>query len=129
MKVFAILVLLALSKEALSVDNEYCSLNMSPGECTSQTTNSQCCWLVFSHERGYDRDVKGCFDYRFMVNSLKFIVKPKGFDTMSDAQLCDTFGMSCSEITRDNFKAFMEKVPQQKEKSFISKVSTLQCHQ
>lgn len=121
------LIVLVMSHATLQVDDEYCSLNLSKDECLTATKNKDCCWLTFTHENGYGRDIDGCFDYRFIVNSLKFVTNPKGFDTMSDADICSKVGQSCTSVTRDNFIEFFKAAPSQSSTK-IKVVSSAQCH-
>lgn len=111
----------------LAVDNEYCSLNLEKTECLSQTTNKNCCWLTFTHKNGYGKDIDGCFDYKFIVNSLKFVTNPKAFDTMKDSEICQKLGYQCTEVTSSNFLDFFSKAPSVPE-TLITSIQFKQCH-
>lgn len=111
-----------------AVDDEYCSLNLSKDECINQTKNGDCCWLEFNHQNGYGRPIQGCFDYRFMVNSIKFVTNPKGFDAMSDSEVCSKLGYQCSAVSKDNFLDFFNKVPTKADITKITQVNSAQCH-
>ena len=121
------LCLLIISGSCQCVDNEYCSLNLEKNECLSQTTNKDCCWLTFTHKNGYGKDIDGCFDYRFIVNSLKFVTNPKAFDTMSDSDICTKLGYQCSSVTQSNFLDFFSKAPSKPE-TLITSIQFKQCH-
>lgn len=126
--VIAVAVVLAVFGSSLQVDNTYCSLNLEKNECVSQTTNGNCCWLTFVHKNGYGRAIDGCFDYRFIVNSLKFITNPKNFDTMTDSDVCKQLGMECTSITKANFLTWFNKAPQYADTTLITSVTASECH-
>jgi hypothetical protein len=122
------IVIFAMFQGSLQVDDEYCSLNLSKDECVSKTKNGDCFWLTFTHQNGYGRDIDGCFDYRFIVNSLKFVVNPKGFDTMSDGEICQKLGQSCTSVTKTNFESFFKSAPAYSSITKITAVGSVQCH-
>lgn len=122
------LILLSLSSVSLQVDDEYCSLNLTQDECIAQTKNRDCCWLEFNHQNGYGRPISGCFDYRFMVNSIKFITNPKGFDTMTDSEVCSKLDYQCTSVTKENFLEFFSKVPPKAAITKITAITSAKCH-
>lgn len=126
--VIAVTLLVALFGSSFQVDNVYCSLNLEKNECISQTTNGNCCWLTFVHKNGYGRPIDGCFDYRFIVNSLKFITNPKNFDTMTDEQVCSQLGMQCTSISKSNFLDWFRRAPQYSDTTLITSISASDCH-
>jgi hypothetical protein len=121
-------VTLVLATSVLSLDNEYCSLNLTQDECITQTTNTNCCWLQFTHQNGYGRDIIGCFEVEFMVNSLKFVYQPKTYTSVTDSQLCTALGTTCNQITKANFNAVFSQVPNYTSFTLISNVSQNVCH-
>lgn len=123
-----VLAVCALWQGSLQVDDEYCSLNLSKDECVTKTKNGDCCWLTFTHQNGYGRDIDGCFDYRFIVNSLKFVANPKGFDTMSDGEICTKLGQSCTSVTKANFESFFKSAASHTTVTKITAVNSVQCH-
>lgn len=126
-KVVVLVAILAVIGSSLQVDHEYCSLNLSKDECLTQTNNKDCCWLTFTHKNGYGRDIDGCFDYHFIVNSLKFIINPKAFDTMSDSDICTKLDYQCAAVTKDNFLDFFRSALKTPD-SLITAISFAQLH-
>jgi hypothetical protein len=126
--ILAIMMFLCISNAVFAVDNEYCSLNLNKDDCITNTTNGDCCWMTFTHKYGYGKDIVGCFDYRFIVNSLKFVTNPKAFDSMSDSDLCTKFNYSCTSVTKDNFPALFSSSTNVPDVSLIIAATTPQCH-
>jgi hypothetical protein len=126
--IFAVLLNLFVGSMCLrAVDHEYCSLNFEKDACVSKTRNESCCWLKFTHSDKFKGpNIEGCFDYRYMINALKFVVWPNSFSTVSDSQLCNKLNANCDKIDRFNFKSVYENVVNVEE-SQIREVQEIVC--
>jgi hypothetical protein len=126
--IFAVLLNLFVGSMCLpAVDHEYCSLNFEKDACVSQTKIASCCWLKFTHSDKFKGpNIEGCFDYRYMINALKFVVWPNSFSTVSDSQLCNKLNANCPEITKDNFISVYQNVVNVEE-SQIREVQEIVC--
>lgn len=125
-----ILALAILATLSMQVDDEYCALNLEKNECISTTKLTNCCWLKFQHTYSFGgQPVNGCFDYRYVVGGLKFLISPKSFDTMSDRVLCEALGGSCESITLSNFNEIMKLASNDKNSgnTQIVELLELQC--
>ena len=112
----------------LSIDNEYCSLNLEKNECIEQTNLKTCCWAKIDTTATFEKPyAEGCFDYRYLTRVLKFLINPKSFNTMTDEDLCNKLGMICDHITLKNFVDIFLKSEKLSEITKINKVIDLSC--
>lgn len=126
--IFILSTLLIVSSVA-GIDNEYCSLNLSVEDCTQNTKLTDCCHVEMEHDKGYPTlNVKSCFAVDFIVRGLKFMTDFKGFERMTDSELCKKLGGECSNITTNNVKSVLEMAAKNTETTKIKNIVSVKCH-
>lgn len=86
MKITSIVLILASLAVVSALDSEFCALNLNTDDCLKNSGLKNCCWLNFMHANSFvGEPINGCFDLKFMVNSMKFLISPQTYDKMTDA--------------------------------------------